>query len=1171
MDTNVRLWYNGEITWDAPAITKSSCVVDVSYFPFDSQECNLTFGSWTYNGNQVDIIMGMDSGDLSDFVENVEWECHGMPATKNVIMYGCCSDPYPDITYTVLLQRRSSFYIFNLLLPCFLISFLAPLGFYLPADSGEKVSLGVTVLLALTVFQLMVAESMPPSESVPLIGKYYIATMTMVTASTALTIFIMNIHFCGAEAKPVPHWAKVLIIDYMSKIFFVYEVGENCASASSSSSHSALDDGRHHIHANGKHGDHGSREDRQSHKYPRHQTSKQHHPRVKVQHHITREDSSHLSSFAPGKYESSNGKIPMSEYCKEDQKVPCYLEDQKLPCCPEDKKNPPQGPTVTFGPCVFCSYGSSIPGMDTKVVRNVEYIANCFREQRATCAKGAEWKKIAKVSEIKHISEKMVKNKNPGRPLSRPYTCKTKMADSKTAGSGDLTSQDDPADSDIPVASPEPKITGQSQLGFPDRVYLVASVIFQNSHRAKPAAQRLVNYGTGRGLPLPDVKNEEAQRAAYELAFSTLKYQELLEDIMTDSCFYLTQPMPDDQMSLVAVMLCDFQDRKFLQRELQGGEIIQEVRDVENYLLRFKTKLAASLARCRIKRDLPSIEYILPDSVRKKQERSSNLPIYTWVNAQKSSLDEIQSVLKSAGFSQVQSIGQLEGQTFCQDPHCGDTLVFPAQLRAELYSTKLLSDHKLIIQDKSCSLGPNAVCCLLPDEGDVLMVGSFSGLTVSHTASLMAEKHKGKGPNRPTVYVCVSDRTDAQREELKLAVSAMGCENVKLIKQVFQSLDGDDQRLQKVRVILLTPRCSVSAVSNPIEFILQEHRDTDLLQDLSQGTIAQSKLESLVAQQRKDIDHALKFPKVVAVVYSTCSSCPEENVDVVSRALQQAEVSSDQEGEPKQGIFRPSPSPFSASEQAEATGDADPFFILEASEHSNGCFLAVLNREPERVVKEEPQKVIARANAKGILDRISSNHLNKKGPNGHTNRMKKAAHGRSSQPNLSVGVQSKNYQIKTSNSATAFCGHQGFPNTWPSSQGKPKVQQPLRSTVSSSFSNSKQENANSSSKPGINKPPKSNTPMFDTTTSLTTALHLAAPPPTPVVPVVRLRRPQQEVLKPVVLVLPTVHFPDFVPHQHRRTGFRPTFSYSNWKTTAQNPSPSCSSGGHSEDGIDKSH
>lgn len=167
------LRYDGKITWDAPAITKSSCVVDVSYFPFDSQQCNLTFGSWTYNGNQVDLINSLDSGDLSDFIEDVEWEIHGMPAVKNVITYGCCSEPYPDVTFTLILKRKSSFYIFNLLLPCILISFLAPLGFYLPADSGEKVSLGVTVLLALTVFQLMVAEIMPPSENVPLIGELY--------------------------------------------------------------------------------------------------------------------------------------------------------------------------------------------------------------------------------------------------------------------------------------------------------------------------------------------------------------------------------------------------------------------------------------------------------------------------------------------------------------------------------------------------------------------------------------------------------------------------------------------------------------------------------------------------------------------------------------------------------------------------------------------------------------------------------------------------------------------------------------------------------------------------------------------------------------------------------------------------------------------------------------
>lgn len=55
-------------------------------------------------------------------------------------------------------------------------------------------------------------------------------------------------------------------------------------------------------------------------------------------------------------------------------------------------------------------------------------------------------------------------------------------------------------------------------------------------------------------------------------------------------------------------------------------------------------------------------------------------------------------MLKSEGISQVRSIGQLEEQTFCQDPHCRDLLVFPSLLKADLCRTELLSDRKLIIQ-----------------------------------------------------------------------------------------------------------------------------------------------------------------------------------------------------------------------------------------------------------------------------------------------------------------------------------------------------------------------------------------------------------------------------------------------------------------------------------------
>ncbi|XP_073342581.1 putative methyltransferase NSUN7 [Pagrus major] len=734
-----------------------------------------------------------------------------------------------------------------------------------------------------------------------------------------------------------------------------------------------------------------------------------------------------------------------------------------------------------------------------------------------------------RVSESKHISENMVRKKKKfGGHHSWSSTCKTKKAGSQIAASKDLTPLDVAAGGDIPTPYPELQITGKGQLGFPDRVYLLASVIFQNNHLEKPAAHRLVNYGKERGLPLPEVKDEEMQRTAYELAFNTLKYQELLEDIMIDSCFYLTQSTADDQMSLVAVMLYDFQDRKFLPRKCQGEEkVLQKVRDVDNCLLRFKTKLAASLARCRIKHDLLSIECILPESVKIKQERSSCLPLYAWVNTLKSSLDEVQCELKSAGFSQVKSIGQLDGQTFCLDPHCGDVLVLPAQLKAQLCSTKLLSDHKLIIQDKSCSLGPNAVSSLLPEEGDVLMVGCFSGLTVSHTASLSAEKLKANGKGEPTVYVCVGDRTNAQREELQRVVIAMGCKNVKLIPEDFQSLDGGDKRLQRVQVILLTPKCSLSAVSNLVEYILQEKRDTDLLQDLSQGSIAQSKLEALVAQQRKDIDHALEFPKVLAVVYSTCSSYPEENQEVVSRALERAKADSEQEGEPKQANFSLSQSLFSIPDHAESPAETEPFFVLEPSEESNGCFLAVINREPEPVVKEAPHEVILRANAKGILDGIVSNHqLTRKEKRSPTNKTTKITHACNSQSSLSVSIQSRNQEMLGSSSMT-LCGHQRQ-----SLQGKAKAlhSQASKNTVSSSFSSSKQDST-SSSKSEKSTTKKSIHSVLNLTSS-TSSLHPGPPPATPLAPVVRPRRAHQEVRKPVVFVLPRVHFPDFFPPQH---------------------------------------
>lgn len=82
METNVVIRNDGQVMWDQPSITKSSCSVDVAFFPFDVQECHLTFGSWTHNGNQMDLFNALDTADLTDFVPNVEWEVRFEPLLR---------------------------------------------------------------------------------------------------------------------------------------------------------------------------------------------------------------------------------------------------------------------------------------------------------------------------------------------------------------------------------------------------------------------------------------------------------------------------------------------------------------------------------------------------------------------------------------------------------------------------------------------------------------------------------------------------------------------------------------------------------------------------------------------------------------------------------------------------------------------------------------------------------------------------------------------------------------------------------------------------------------------------------------------------------------------------------------------------------------------------------
>nr|CAI5863168.1 unnamed protein product [Callosobruchus analis] len=187
--TKATVYHDGLVVWQPPAVYKSSCAIDVEFFPYDVQTCVLKLGSWTYDGFKVDLRhMDEKAGsnvvevgvDLSEFYMSVEWDILEVPAVRNEKFYTCCDEPYLDITFNITMRRKTLFYTVNIIIPCMGISFLTVLTFYLPSDSGEKVTLSISILISLHVFFLLVVEIIPPTSLVvPLLGKYLIFAMIL--------------------------------------------------------------------------------------------------------------------------------------------------------------------------------------------------------------------------------------------------------------------------------------------------------------------------------------------------------------------------------------------------------------------------------------------------------------------------------------------------------------------------------------------------------------------------------------------------------------------------------------------------------------------------------------------------------------------------------------------------------------------------------------------------------------------------------------------------------------------------------------------------------------------------------------------------------------------------------------------------------------------------------
>ncbi|XP_020613156.1 neuronal acetylcholine receptor subunit beta-3-like [Orbicella faveolata] len=184
--TWIIIYHNGSSEWISPVSFKSTCVLDVTYFPYDEHRCDMIFGSLTSDKTLMDIETEetrVGKGDDNDVDKQfgmykinamalfVKISKYFLQVTRKENLPRGSYHPFIEIHLSFIIRRKPLHFLVFSMVPCMLIGVLILVSFFIPAESGERIGFSCTILLSVSAYLLIVTEALPQqSDALPLIG-----------------------------------------------------------------------------------------------------------------------------------------------------------------------------------------------------------------------------------------------------------------------------------------------------------------------------------------------------------------------------------------------------------------------------------------------------------------------------------------------------------------------------------------------------------------------------------------------------------------------------------------------------------------------------------------------------------------------------------------------------------------------------------------------------------------------------------------------------------------------------------------------------------------------------------------------------------------------------------------------------------------------------------------
>ncbi|KIH63329.1 Neurotransmitter-gated ion-channel ligand binding domain protein [Ancylostoma duodenale] len=125
---HVPITYQGVASFYTSIVTSVVCPIDVTFFPFDQQNCSMKLLSYSFFSDEIGMQNEINKNLQISGVGNDEWEVTDILARSEIRYNASESDQINEFTF--FMKRNPSYYVALIIIPSFVLTFLCVAGLF---------------------------------------------------------------------------------------------------------------------------------------------------------------------------------------------------------------------------------------------------------------------------------------------------------------------------------------------------------------------------------------------------------------------------------------------------------------------------------------------------------------------------------------------------------------------------------------------------------------------------------------------------------------------------------------------------------------------------------------------------------------------------------------------------------------------------------------------------------------------------------------------------------------------------------------------------------------------------------------------------------------------------------------------------------------------------------